>query len=67
MAQQLPDVSGVFLLHMGLIVFVIGPGAGLVDALGLQPAADMMIEELGSVVAVDPFQFKGLGGFYSKI
>ncbi len=59
-AQKLPDVGVVLLFDVGLIVLAIGPGAGLLDALGLQPVVDVVVEKLSSVVAIDSFQFKGL-------
>jgi len=35
---------------MGLIVFVVGPRAGLGDVAGLQPGGDLVIDELSSAV-----------------
>ena len=59
-AQELADVGVVLLFDVGLIVLAIGPGTGLLDALGLEPPVNVMVEELCSVVAVDSFQIKGL-------
>lgn len=59
-AEELPDVGVVLLLHVGLVVLVIRPRTGLFDAVFPQPVVEVEVEELAAVVAVDAQQVEGL-------
>jgi len=60
-AQKLANVGEVFLLHIGLIVLFVGSRARPIDAAtsSQQVGLDNLVEELASIVAIQPEQFKG--------
>lgn len=59
-SEQASNVSIVFLLHVGLVVFEVGPGPGFPDAVIFQPVVNVVVEELSSVIAVHSQQLEGL-------
>src|SRR6202162_6391211 len=60
-AEELADVGSVFLLDVGVVVFLVGPAAGELDLLGLAVVPEMLVDELRAVVGVDAPQGKGQG------
>jgi len=52
--QKFADVGAVFLLDVGVVIFVVGPGAGDVDGgdAVAPKGEEVPVEELGAVVAV---------------
>ena len=60
-SEQLPDIAPVFLFDMGIVVFLVGSGSGELDSwlmVGEVPQ-QVMVEELGAVVTIESFEFKG--------
>jgi hypothetical protein len=43
-SEKLPYMRVVFLFHVGLVVFVVGPRAGLMNAVLFKPAVKMVIQ-----------------------
>ena len=41
--EELTDVRVIFLLHVGLVVLGVGPGAGLFDPVFFQPMVEVMV------------------------
>ena len=58
--EKLPDVGVVFLFDVCLVVFEVGAGAGLVDAVFFQPLVEMVVQKLAAVVAVHAEEIEGL-------
>ena len=64
-AEPLADVGPVFLFDVSVVLFVVGAAAGEVDgffSLG-EVAVEVVVEEFGSVVAVENEEGKGKRGF----
>ena len=74
-AEQLPHMRPVFLLHMAVVVFLVGAGPGEPDHFlaFLKIAQQMPVQELAPVVGVEAQQFKwqrgfhGSGGFHNAV
>ncbi len=64
-AEPLADVGPVFLFDMGVVLFVVGAAAGEVDgffSLG-EVAVEVVVQEFGSVIAVEAEEGEREGGF----
>ncbi len=57
-AQQLPDVGPIFLLDVGIVVLLVGAPARKLDVMELAVAKEMVVDELGAVVGVEPAQWE---------
>ena len=60
-AQQLPHVRPILLLDVRVIVLLVRAPASELDVMVRAIAAEMVIDELGAVVRIDPAQPKGHG------
>ena len=60
-AEPLTDVGPVFLFDVGVVVFVVGAGAGKLDGLFSlgEVAEEVVVEEFGAVVAIEAEEGKG--------
>jgi hypothetical protein len=63
--EPLADVGPVFLFYVSVIIFVVGSASGELDGLFSlgKMSEEVVIEELGSVVAVETQQGERQGGF----
>jgi len=52
-ADKLPHIVAVFLLHEGVVVLVIAAGAGEENLFVRAPIIDLFIEEFGAVVGIE--------------
>lgn len=60
-AEPLTDLGPVFLFDVGVVVFVVGAGAGKLDgmfSLG-EVTEEVVVEEFGAVVAVEAEEGEG--------
>ena len=57
--HELADVRPVLLLDVGVVVLLVRPAARELDLLGLAVAVEMVVDELGAVVGVDPPEAEG--------
>ena len=64
-AEPLPDMGPVLLLHMGVIVFVVSPASGKLNGLSSvgKMTQEVVIEKLRAVVTIETPQGKGKGVF----
>ena len=63
--EPLADVGPVFLFDVGVVLFVVGAGAGELDgffSLG-EVAVEVVVEEFGAVIAVEAEEGEGQGFF----
>ncbi len=58
-ADQPAHVGPVLLLDVGVVVLLVGPTAGELDAVGPAVADQLVVEELAAVVRIDALQTKG--------
>lgn len=64
-AEPLPDMSPVLLLHMGVIVFVVGPASGELNRVPSagEMSQEVVIEKLRAVITIEAQQGKRKGLF----
>jgi hypothetical protein len=58
-AEDLPDVGPVLLFHPGIVILLVGPGAGEADMLFLAIAPHQVVDHSAIVVGVDLVQGEG--------
>ncbi len=58
-AQELADVSPVFLLDVGVVVLLVRPAAGELDGVDLAIVPQVMIDELAAIIGVHAAQGEG--------
>jgi len=58
-AQELADVGPVFLLHVGIIVFLIRATPSELDPVSLAIAVQMIVNKLGTIVGIEALEREG--------
>ena len=58
--EELTDEGMVFLFHVGLVVFEVGPGAGLVTAMYFEPMMQVEVQKLAAIFAIPSEQVEWL-------